>query len=64
MNDFRFVLSDQNKRKALYLLGNMRLKGFVSEHGTEGLYWFNTIEGLEEKKRDLLVSSTDVKVLV
>lgn len=60
----RFVVSDENKRKAIYFLCNMRLKGFVSENGTDGLYWFNTIEGLEENKRDLLVSATDVIVLV
>ena len=64
VRDFRFVLNDENRRKAIYLLGNMKLKGFVSEHGTDGLYWFNTIEGLDEKKRDLLVSSADVKVLM
>lgn len=64
MKDFRFVLSDENRRKALYLLGNMRLKGFVSDHGTDGLYWFNTVEGMEGNKRDLLVSATELKVLM
>ena len=64
MSEFRFVSQDESKRKALYLLGNMRIKGFVSEHGTDGLYWFNTEEGLNENKRDLLVSATDVKVLM
>lgn len=62
--DFKYVNDDTNKKKSLYLLGNMRIKGFVSEHGTEGLYWFNTEEGLKENKRDLLISATDVKVLV
>lgn len=49
--------------KAIYLLGNLRLKGFVKEAG-DGLYWFNTKERKKEDKRDLLVSATDVKVVV
>lgn len=64
MENFKFVLSDENRKKAIYLLGNMKLKGFVTEHATDGLYWFNTAEGLEEKKRDLLVSATELKVIV
>lgn len=64
MKEFRFVASDNNRRKALYLLGNMRLKGFTSEHATDGLYWFNTSEGIEEDKRDLLVSATELKILI
>lgn len=49
--------------KALYLLGNMRLKGFVKEAG-DGLFWFNTEERVKENKRDLLVSATDLKIVV
>lgn len=64
MKDFRFVVKDKDKKRALYLLGNMRLKGFVSEHAIEGLYWFNTDDGLKDDKRDLLISATDVKVLI
>lgn len=64
MKEFRFVVEDTSRKRSLYLLGNMRLKGFVSEHVTEGLYWFNTDEGLKDNKRDLLVSATDVKVLI
>lgn len=44
MKDYRFVLHDENRKKGLYLLGSMRIKGFVTEHATEGLYWFNTPE--------------------
>lgn len=64
MKQFRFVEQDKNRRKALYLLGSMKLKGFVSEYGIDGLYWFNTDEGLKDDKRDLLISATDVKVLL
>ena len=62
--EFQFTSQDEGRKKAIYLLGKMRIKGFVSEHGTEGLYWFNTGEGMAEEKRDLLVSATDVKVLI
>ena len=64
MMEFRFVKQDENRKKAIYLLGNMRLKGFVSEHITNGLYWFNTEDRMDENARDLLVSAEDVKVLI
>jgi hypothetical protein len=64
MDYAKVVGADVEKKKALYLLGNMRLKGYVSEHSTNGLYWFNTEDGLKEDKRDLLVSATDVKVII
>ncbi|MCY8285222.1 MULTISPECIES: hypothetical protein [Bacillus subtilis group] len=64
MKDFRHVINDENKKKALYLLCNMRIKGFVVEHGVKGLFWFNTKERMKENKRDLLVSATDVKILL
>ena len=62
--EFQFTSQDKDRKKAIYVLAGMKLKGFVSEHGTEGLYWFNTVEGMAEEKRDLLVSATDVKVLI
>lgn len=51
------------RKKAIYLLGNMRLKGYVIDAG-DGLYWFNTLEREEQGKRDLLVPSSDLKILV
>lgn len=51
------------KRRAYYRLGIMNLKGFITEAG-DGLYWFNTEERTKENKRDLLVSATDIKVVV
>lgn len=64
MMEFRFVKQDENRKKAIYLLGNMRLKGFVSEHITNGLYWFNTEDRMDKNERDLLVSAEDLKVLI
>ncbi|MED1125154.1 hypothetical protein [Bacillus atrophaeus] len=51
------------KVTAYYHLGAMHLKGFVREAG-DGLYWFNTEERENKNKQDLLVSATDVKVVV
>lgn len=62
--EFQFTSQDEGRKKAIYLLAGMKLKGFVSEHGTEGLYWFNTVERMADGYRDLLVSATDVKVLI
>lgn len=64
MIEFRFVKQDGNRKKAIYLLGNMRLKGFVSEHITNGLYWFNTEDRMDKNERDLLVSAEDLKVSI
>lgn len=64
MKDFRFVKADTNRKVGWYALGNMHIKGFVTEHGTDGLYWFNTQEGIDNDKRDLLVSATDIKVVL
>lgn len=62
--EFQFTSQDKDRKKAIYSLGNLRLKGFVSQHATDGLYWFNTAEDMEKGKRDLLISATDVKVLL
>lgn len=64
MREFRYVAEDANRRKAIYRLVNYRLKGFVTEHGTEGLYWFNTPERMGEGLRDLLISADEVIILV
>lgn len=52
-----------DKKKAIYLLGNMRLKGYAIEAG-DGLHWFNTLEREKQGKKELLVSSSDLKVLI
>lgn len=57
----------KNTKKAIYLLGNLRLKGFVddaSEETKEGLYWFNTTEREAEGRPKLLVDAKDLKILL
>ncbi len=52
-----------DRKKAVYLLGNMRLKGYVTDAG-DGLYWFNTTEREERGKEELLVPASHLKILV
>ena len=64
MDYAKYVKHDEQRKRAIYLLGTIRLKGFVTEHGTAGLYWFNTEERMNDDLRDLLVGADEVKVLV
>lgn len=64
MVEFKFVKHDEDRMKAVYVVGKMKIKGFISEHGTDGLYWFNTEEGIKNNNRDILVSAQSVKILI
>lgn len=62
--DFQTVIDDKDRKKAIYSLANMRIHGFASEHPTDGLVWFNTEERMNQNRFDLLLSATDVLILV
>ena len=57
----------ENKKKAIYSLGNQMLRGFVEDASgetKEGLFWFNTPERERDGRIKLLVGSKDLKILL
>lgn len=51
------------KMRAICKLGAMKITGFVTEAGG-GRYNFNTEERVKAGRMDLVVSATDVKILI
>lgn len=50
--------------KAVYKLGNMVLKGYVTGYSIDNCCWFNTEEREKEGCRDLLVAPNDVLLII
>ena len=58
---------ERNWIPAIYKLLNLKVKGFVDVYDAtdiDGLYNFNTKEGIENGKRDLLVSADDLIIIM
>lgn len=65
MKKFDFVVNDPKRKKAILRLFALDIMGYVVENpACEGLYWFNTDEGMEKGHRDMMVDSTQLVILL
>lgn len=64
MDEFKELCVDEDKMRAYYSVGNLNLKGYASGHLGDGLYRFNTQERMDQGKPDLLVSASDIKIVI
>lgn len=65
MKNFNFVVNDPNRKKAILRLIALDVKGYVVKNpACEGLYWFNTDEGMEKGHRDMMVDADQLVILL
>lgn len=65
MKKFNFVVNDSSRKKAILRLFALEVNGYaVTNPVCEGLYWFNTDEGMEKGHRDMMVDADQLEILL